>query len=286
MRSFVRAVASRLGILELARRARDTIDGLTWAHHNRKFLRRSGGDGLPIPPPRLRILTTASASVEWFLNSGQAAKDSIQELLRDQRISPHQVTRVLDFGCGCGRVVRHWADRSDGVHGCDYNADLVAWCRKHLPFAQFETNQLAPPLHQYGTHSFDLVYALSVFTHLPQPLQRQWVAEMARILRPSGYLIISTHGEACLAPLSKQERAEFHAGELVVSTENEPGTNRCGVYCSEHYVRRHFAPGFIVRTFVPSGARGNPPQDLMLLQSADQADIPPLRHGTERHGER
>ena len=280
----MRAVASRLGVLGLARRTRDTVSGLSWTYHNLKFLRRSSGDGLPIPSLHLRILTAASASIEWFINSGQAASDSIHELLRDHEIPPQQVTRVLDFGCGCGRVIRHWADRGGEVHGCDYNADLIAWCGKYLPFAEFETNRLAPPL-RYGAHSFDLVYALSVFTHLPQPLQRQWIAEMARILRPSGYLIISTHGEACIAPLSERERAEFHAGELVVSTESEPGTNRCGVYCSESYVRRHFAPEFIVRSFVAAGARGNPPQDLMLLESAAHAARPPLRHATERHGE-
>ena len=255
----------RLGLLDTARHVRDRAAALRWVRHNRRFLRQGGGDGLPLPPATLRILTTASPSVEWFLQSGQAAADSIRELLERNDVPTSTIGSLLDFGCGCGRVTRHWADTGMMVTGCDYNRELITWCRRELPFARFDTNALEPPL-PYTDASFDLVYALSVFTHLTFALQERWIAELARILTPAGYLIVSTHGAAYLDTLTESEQQRFRAGELVVRHDAEAGTNRCGAYFSEEYARSRLAPGFVVRDYLSRGARGNPPQDLLLLQ--------------------
>ena len=69
-----------------------------------------------------------------------------------------QFGSMLDFGCGCGRMIRHWHDLPRRrLHGCDYNPLLVAWCSEHLPFAEFRGNALEPPL-PYEDDQFDLVY--------------------------------------------------------------------------------------------------------------------------------
>lgn len=271
LRSAVKAVLHTTGLLAPVRRLRDGAEAAGWILHNRRFLADGGDDGLPMPPARLRQLTTASASVEWFVESGRAGADSIRALLDDNGVRLPPTSRLLDFGCGCGRVLRHWAGTEMTVHGCDYNADLIAWCRRHLQFASVETNDLAPPL-SYPDGTFDLVYALSVFTHLPAPLQAPWIAEMARVLAPGGHLIVSTHGEAYRDTLTASEVARYDADELVVRNQAEPGSNRCGVFCSPACVKQRFGPLFVVTEHRPRGARGNPPQDLVLLRAADGTD--------------
>ena len=72
-----------------------------------------------------------------------------------------------------------------------------------------------PPL-AFSEGTFGLVYAFSVFTHLPAELQRQWPEEPLRVLRRGGYLLLSFHGTAYAARLTHDERAEFEAGRLVV----------------------------------------------------------------------
>jgi SAM-dependent methyltransferase len=149
---------------------------------------RVAADGLPVPPRRLIVRVAGTASAEWFLEGGRLGAETIRAALARQGRPLERLDAMLDFGCGCGRVTRYWADlERTRVHGTDANADAVEWCRRNLTFARFEANGLAPPL-PYDTASFDLVYALSVFTHLTADLQLAWRDELRRVLRPGGRL--------------------------------------------------------------------------------------------------
>jgi SAM-dependent methyltransferase len=265
LRARIKAGLEAVGLLDVARQARDAIVSASWWRRNRPIRRTGAADRLPLPPLRLIRAATGTSSLSWLLEGGALAADSIGAILAANGTPITEARNILDFGCGCGRVIRHWARLPAAVHGCDYNAAAVRWCQRHLPFARFTVNGLAPPL-PYASGQFDLVYALSVFTHLPEPLMLAWMQEMARVLAPGGFLIVSTHGEACLDGLTPEQRAAFRAGRAVVRDEPSAGTNRCGVYVSEEYVRRRMASGFLVLAVVPQGARGNPPQDLILLQ--------------------
>jgi SAM-dependent methyltransferase len=205
-----------------------------------------------------------------MFRGGALAAESISGVLEKHSIDIRSFASILDFGCGCGRVIRHWARLDAAVHGCDYNPRAIEWCRRHFPFARFEVNALSPPL-PYGAGQFDLVYALSVFTHLPESLALAWMREMERVLNVGGWLIVTTHGESCLGDLTPEQQSQVRRGRAVVKDEGSAGTNRCGVYVSEEYVRRHLAERFQVVDFLPRGAKGNPPQDLALLQRRSPA---------------
>ena len=226
---------------------------------------RGAADGFPIPPLHLVRASTGTSSLPWLFQGGALAAASIADLLSTNGVSIRDAGSILDFGCGCGRVIRHWAQLGAAVHGSDYNEQSIQWCRRNLRFASFEVNQLAPPL-PYRHGQFGLVYALSVFTHLPEALLAPWMREMERIVRPGGFLIISTHGESCIGPLTPEQQMRFRSGQAVVKDEESAGTNRCGVYLPQEYVRAQLAGPFRVVDFRPQGARGNPPQDLVLLQ--------------------
>ena len=222
-------------------------------------------DGLPVPPRDLIVRVTGSADPEWFVESGRLAAGSIRAALMRNGLNVEQFASLLDFGCGCGRVIRSWrALPSTQVHGSDYSDKAIRWSRANLPFARFETNGLAPPLG-YEDAAFDFVYALSVFTHLPEDLEQAWMRELARVVRPGGYLVITTHGEAYRSRLNREERERFDRGELVVRWQQVAGSNLCAAYHPPSYVER-LADGFEVVDFAPEGAKGNPQQDQCLLR--------------------
>jgi ubiquinone/menaquinone biosynthesis C-methylase UbiE len=173
---------------------------------------------------------------------------------------------ILDFGCGCGRVLRHWKPPTGSkLYGTDCNPELTAWCRRKLDrLAEFQTNKPAPPL-KYEAEKFDLIYAVSVFTHLPEDLQYAWLDELARVLKPGGLLLLTFHGQSRLLDLEPEEQERFKAGQLVVKALSTPGSNLFGAYHPTQYVRVHLARGFDIVDFGPEGAR-DANQDIYLLR--------------------
>ncbi len=222
--------------------------------------RRLSVDGPPLPPRRLMVRVAGTGDADWFLRGGRAGYDAIAA-----HVPLGEIESVLDFGCGCGRVTRWWSDFHGQVSGSDVSSPAVAWCRENLPFARFEENALAPPL-VFEDEGFDLVYALSVFTHLTGDLQVAWRDELRRVLRPGGLLLLTTHGRSYVPRLGDGERERFERGELVVRWGDVAGTNLCSAYHPEAYLRDTFAEGFAFLELEAEGARGNPTQDLVLLR--------------------
>jgi SAM-dependent methyltransferase len=108
--------------------------------------------------------------------------------------------RVLDFGCSSGRVVRVLSAAFPDVewHGWDPNPAAVAWAQAHLPSIAFRSSADEPPL-PYADATFDFVYAISVWSHFDEDAALRWLAEMRRVVRPGGHLLITAHGLTALS---------------------------------------------------------------------------------------
>jgi SAM-dependent methyltransferase len=235
----------------------------------RRGFRENAAAGLPLPPARLRAQAGPKhADPTYFLRSGERHAALIRDLLAEDGSPIDELEAILDWGCGCGRILRHWV-ALDGtrVQGCDINPKMVAWCDANLPFAEVTVNDISPPL-PYPDASLDLVYALSVLTHLPEDLQHAWVRECRRILKPDGRLLFSTMGEhyLTLQRLTESERRSFEAGNLVVLYEGAPGTSLCSAYHPPAYVREELAKGFDTVAFRPAAEDGR--HDLHLLRKS------------------
>lgn len=258
-RSRIATALGRAGLLGPVERLR-----AAWLVRRARAGPETGPDGLPVPPPRLRLLVDGrSADAEHFLRVGAQSAQALAAAARDSGSPLEGMGAILDFGCGCGRVARHWASL-DGprIHGCDYNTDLVEWCRRNLGFMEVARNELEPPT-PYADGSFDLIYALSVLSHLEEALQDAWVAEYRRLLRPGGLLVVSVLGDDIRWRLSEEEKRRFDAGRLVVQRPRMSGRNLCTAYHPRSYVSQHLLADFTdVRRF----QLGSP--DVVLMQDA------------------
>jgi SAM-dependent methyltransferase len=98
-----------------------------------------------------------------------------------------EIAKILDFGCGHGRVARYL--RAAFPHAelavCDYDPTGVAWCVEH-----FGCRAIAEP----APESFDLVWLGSVFTHLPPAISERVLAAAAGALRTNGVLVFTSQG--------------------------------------------------------------------------------------------
>ena len=223
-------------------------------------------NGLPIPPAELTFLVSGQHDVFRSLKGGIAASENNRYVLRKNGLSIEDFGCILDFGCGWGRVLRNWKSLGENrLHATDYNATMVSWCKKNLPFAHYKVNELEPLL-EYEDCTFDLIWSLSVFTHVNEELQHAWMAELRRVLKDGAYLIFTTHGSRYINMRSAAEREQFEHGRLVVLKPDESGKNICSAYHPESYVRNKLVTEFEVLDFIAEGATGHGGQDLWLLR--------------------
>jgi SAM-dependent methyltransferase len=216
-----------------------------------------GPDGLPFPTPELMIRVAGTVDTGWFIEGGQLAEESIRAALERAGAPIGSLEAILDFGCGCGRVLRRWHGVDARICGSDLSDPAVKWCRAHLPFVEAGVNALEPPL-TYRDASFDLVYALSVLTHLPVATQLAWRDELGRVLRPGGHLLLTLCGDAYVEKLRGEERRIYANGECVVRWAEVAGANLCSAFHPPAFVRDRLADGWELVEHVPRGALGKP----------------------------
>ena len=248
---------------ELSLKIKNTAEYLRSPFINAAFMKRKELDCLPFPPVRLVYLVTNTYRYEWFFETGTIGSQCIRSILEKNNMRIDAFASILDFGCGCGRIIRHWKQDSR-LCGSDYNPVLAGWCRENLPFAEFTVNGLASKLI-YADETFDFIYAISVFTHLTEELGFFWMKELGRVLRPGGVMYLTFMGTTRAPHLRTELREQFEKGRLVVTGEEFSGGNRCAVYHPEKYVREILAKEFHVLDFIPGGAR-DANQDVFLLQ--------------------
>ena len=224
--------------------------------------------GIPLPPGDLIYLVSGHRSASRFLRRGLVASNTIREILERNGVEIEHCSAILDFGCGVGRIMRHWnALQHPALHGTDYNTRLVEWCTKNLSFADFKVNALSDGL-PYEPETFDFIYAFSVFTHLSEPLQFFWMKELSRVLKPGGYIYFTTHGNYFLPQLSVEEKEKFLSGQLVVRAAEESGSNLCATYHPVAYVRKNMAREFSLVDFTAGAAEGALLHDIYLWKKS------------------
>jgi SAM-dependent methyltransferase len=153
----------------------------------------------PTPPPELMVRVAGHRDTPSFKLGGLKCFGEFHEAIARHR-DPASVRRLLDWGCGCGRVAVHFLLQPEApeVHGCDVDAEAVGWCRDHLAPGSFTPVGAWPPT-PYADASFDVILGYSVFTHLTRMAQAAWLEELKRILAPGGLLIASVHGPFAIA---------------------------------------------------------------------------------------
>jgi SAM-dependent methyltransferase len=211
---------------------------------------------VPIPPvalsARLSQAPAGVADAQGYLERGRRAIGAIERVLPADWTWTNK--RVLDFGCGAGRAVRHLHDaaRTGEVWGCDIDPACIAWNREHLdPSMSFVVNGEEPPL-PFAEDRFDLVYALSVFTHIDQRWA-SWLIEMHRVLVPGGLLVATIMSEGMCAAVSGEPWDESQVGMNVYECGQAWALGGPMVLHSPWWIREHWGRLFDVVDVRSSG---------------------------------
>jgi SAM-dependent methyltransferase len=233
---------------------------------------------MPDPGNELISRVVGGADRAWFYWTGRESVHDLERILGTAGRTLDSFESILDFGCGCGRMLL-WMEelnRTCALHGADIDADAIRWCAEHVPYAEVKVNDADPPLG-YPDGEFELVYGHSVLTHLDEQRQDAWLSELQRVTSPGGFLVLSTHGEVALCD-DRWRIRERLGDEGIVFIDDVYGPEYPApvwyqrTFHARRYVLDHWGRWFEIRAYVPGGALGV--QDLVLLQRRAGDDAP------------
>jgi SAM-dependent methyltransferase len=127
--------------------------------------------------------------ISYTVRAGLANIRTIDRFWRSYRGNSKDEYRVLDFGCGTGRLLRFQCEFGEDITtiGCEVNPMAVEWLRENFPCQvdlipdQYDLSFLEKPV--------DLIYAWSIFTHFSEDEHIRWLKALMGALNPGGLLI-------------------------------------------------------------------------------------------------
>lgn len=222
----------------------------------------------PVPPTPLQVRVAGAAAGE-FCRTGLMVAQRLEAIVAEGGFDWPAGARVLDFGCGPGRLIGALQPRHPQAvfQGCDIDAEAIAWCQGAMAdFASFAVNAHDPPL-PYPDEAFDLVFSISIFTHLPEDQQFAWLDELRRVVKPGGLVLASTMNPHIYDLPDEIGRTADKYGfgywADAPETEGLPEFYRLA-YHSHSYLRRAWTRGFEIVRIGPSDL--NDTQDSVLLR--------------------
>jgi SAM-dependent methyltransferase len=225
---------------------------------------------MPDPGDELIARVAGTEDRPWFFGSGRQSVRELERTLSLVDRSLDSFESILDFGCGCGRMLL-WMERLGGrlaLHGTDVDEEAIAWCRAHLPYVRLSVNQADPPL-PYPDQGFDLVFNHSVFTHIDERRQDLWLGELQRVTRAGGFVVLSVQGEVALPEGAWEIRDRLERDGIAfvqASTADRSGLPAWyqSTWHAPWYVFEHWGSWFDVRGYLPGADLGF--QDHVLLE--------------------
>lgn len=222
-----------------------------------------------VPPARLRMRVHGSLDTTAFMHVGKVTAQNIRELSIKAGRDIYSCERILDFGCGSGRVIASFEDSPGSClfHGSDIDSELIAWCNKNIPDAKWNTNGQNPPL-AYESNYFDLIFSVGVFTNLDEKSEMAWLAELQRVANSGAVVILSVYNQKN-APESARRKIDSNG---FVFLSGETGRRKADdipyfyhrSFHTKEYIMDKWSEYFKILDYVELGINND--QDVVIMQ--------------------
>ena len=242
--------ARTIGLLPLL----DHLRYLAMTHRNRErrasFL--SSHPSVVLPPDSMIYETTGKLDYDKYYHDGCDTAKYLIDIFRRH----HHLTgaSICEWGCGPGRLLRHMQDLlADGevsLYGSDYNRTMIGWASANIPGVRFVANDLHPPL-PLGEMTLDVIYSISVMTHLSEMLQIEWLRECLRVLKSGGICLLTVHGDSFVGNLLPDERQRYKNEGFLIRGNIGEGRKNFSSFNSPEYMRSVLLKDCTVLEFIP-----------------------------------
>ncbi len=231
---------------------------------NKQFVKEN--PNVSLPPDYLMFESYKLDYQNYYYGGLSSANDVINTLSKYESLKNKN---ILDWGCGPARILRHLPDILDSSNkffGTDYNKSSIEWCKKNIKNVHFEINELNPPL-KFDSNFFDIVYSISIFTHLSDESHTNWINEIYRVLKPGALFYTTTHGDVFKKIMTQEEIKQFDNNKLVIRGNVKEGHRVYTAFQPPKYFQNLIQNKFKVIEFTPGKIeKWGLNQDLWILQ--------------------
>lgn len=256
----------KLGLLRVVDYARFWYFKLK--NRKRNLVFRQHYPSVALPPDYLMYESFQLDYEKYYLGGRQTAQ-WVWEQVAPFLPSDSSGLKILDWGCGPARVVRHLPDLvppSTKIFATDYNQNSIEWNHSNLLGISFGINQLSPPLN-FPDQTFHLVYAISIFTHLSEENHKKWMQEIQRILVPEGIFFFTTQGINFLGKLTPNEKRKFEKENLIIRDQVLEGHRTYSAFHPPEYIKNICSPLHVIKHQTPKIQNNKAlPQDIWIIK--------------------
>ena len=191
-----------------------------------------------VPPTQMlnKVQYKNHANPDYFFTQSYYDAFSYFNTLEKHNVKLGRIDSILDFGVGFGRLLINFFPFSANLFGCDITPEAVSWSKeKYSDRATISLTYSDPPL-PYADSSFDLIYSNAVFIHIPYVKQDQWIAELKRISRPGGHVLVTYYEPSFY--FSDWSRSEIHEKFTKPGWYELPGENGLNYEAVNTFIER------------------------------------------------
>lgn len=160
------------------------------------------------------------------------------------KYASNNIKNIYEWGCGPMRVLRHlpenFKNKNIEFYGSDYNSKTIKWAKENFCDIKLSLNKLSPPL-PFESMQFDVIYSISVFTHLSQKLSYEFADDIYRLLKKNGIFISTFHGDFCKKHLTSAEQKKFLNDEYIERGRVKEGSRLFSSYHPKSFIMDCFS---------------------------------------------
>lgn len=217
-------------------------------------------------PPDYLIYESFRINYPKYFESGKEGALNLIE--RFEKHLELKNKKILDWGCGPARIIRHFPEiigDQCSYYGTDYNSKTIDWNKKNIKNVAFNANSLEATL-PYEDNYFDVIYGLSVLTHLSEKLHYTWVEELIRVLNKGGILLLTTQGENFKNKMTATELEQYNNNNIIVRGNVLEGHRTYSAFHPVAFMEKLFQKAEILEHIVIPPTKDWIPQDIWIVR--------------------
>jgi hypothetical protein len=134
--------------------------------------------------------TTDIVRATYYFEDGARSRMKLESLTRELLLKDGH--SLLEFASGYGCVTRHLTNSSADLWACDIHPAAINFLQHELDARAFQSSSFPEKLEV--PQQFDVVFALSFFSHMPIATWARWLVRLVQVTRSGGFVIFTTHG--------------------------------------------------------------------------------------------